>query len=58
MVIYFPRTFSTSYNMIKSVRKYFSQKGVDIKFVVSHPDKNSLTLIESSAEALIINNYI
>jgi len=31
--------------MVNSVRKYFSQKGVNIKFVVSHPDKNSLTLI-------------
>ena len=56
MVIYFPRTFSTSYNMINSVRKYFSQKGVDIKFVVSHPDKNSLTLMAAD-NALIEPSY-
>ena len=56
MVIYFPRTFSTSYNMINSVRKYFSQKGVDIKFIVSHPDKKSLTLIAADT-ALIEPSY-
>jgi len=44
MVIYFPRTFSTSYNMINSVRKHFTKKGMDVQFVVSHPDKTSLTL--------------
>ena len=56
MVIYFPRTFSTSYNMINAVRKYFSQKGIDIKFIVSHPDKTSLTLFAADT-ALIEPSY-
>ena len=56
MVIYFPRTFSTSYNMINSVRKHYAIKGIDIKFVVSHPDKTSLTLFAADT-ALIEPSY-
>lgn len=44
MVIYFPRTFASSYNMINVVKKYLKEKNQDITIVVSHPDQNSLTL--------------
>jgi len=57
MVIYFPRTFSTSYNMIHAVRKYFKEKGQDIQCVVSHPDKSSLTL-KAGDNALIEPSYV
>ena len=44
MVLYFPRTFGSSFNMINVVKKYFKEKNQDITIVVSHPDQNSLTL--------------
>lgn len=56
MVIYFPRTFSTSYNMIHSVRKYFAENGIAVEFIVSHPDKNSLTLLAAD-HSLIEPSY-
>ena len=44
MIIYFPRTFGSSYNMINVVKQYFKQKNIETTIVVSHPDSNSLTL--------------
>ncbi len=44
MVIYFPRTFGSSYNMINVVKKYFNSKNITLTLIVSHPDSNSLTL--------------
>ena len=44
MIIYFPRSFGSTYNMIHVVKKYFKQKNIETTIIVSHPDANSLTL--------------
>jgi hypothetical protein len=44
MIIYFPRTFASSFNMINVVKKYFKEQNQEITILVSHPDQNSLTL--------------
>ncbi len=44
MIIYFPRTFGSSYNMINVVKQYFKERHIETTIIVSHPDQNSLTL--------------
>jgi carbamoylphosphate synthase large subunit len=43
--LYFTRSFSANYYFINSVRKYFKENNYDIQIIVSHPDKESPTLM-------------
>jgi carbamoylphosphate synthase large subunit len=43
--LYFTRSFSANYHFIHSVREYFIKRNIETKIVVSHPDKDSPTLL-------------
>ena len=43
--LYFTRSFSANYYFINSVRSYFKENNYDIQIIVSHPDKESPTLM-------------
>jgi hypothetical protein len=43
--LFFTRSFSANYYFINSVREYFKKNNYDIKIIVSHPDKESPTLM-------------
>lgn len=43
--LYFTRSFSANYYFINSVRTYFKENNYDIQIIVSHPNKESPTLM-------------
>ena len=52
MIIYFPRSFATTYNMINVIRNYYLSHKIKLTIIVSHPDKNSLTLMAADIKLI------
>ena len=43
--LYFTRSFSANFHFINSARSYFLKKDIETRIIVSHPDKDSPTLM-------------
>jgi len=54
--LYFTRSFSVNFYFINSVKNYFKNKNIETKIIVSHPDKDSPTLMAADI-ALIEPSY-
>jgi carbamoylphosphate synthase large subunit len=54
--LYFTRSFSANFHFINSVRNYFKKKNIETVIIVSHPDKDSPTLMAADT-ALIEPSY-